>query len=577
MKRMRFIGGLSIAILGLLLTFSSSETLGQPDPKKENPFGKEGPFGKDGPFGKGGFGGPGGGTREIIKDYDKDGDGKLNTDERKVAREAMKKGGGGGFGKGGFGKGGFGKGGEAGKPGPKVTPEEVKNYPDAKFYDPKVLRTIFIEFDNKTDWEQELADFYHTDVKVPANITVDGKKYSGVGISFRGASSYFTVGAGSKRSLNLDVNFTDDKQRLYGYKSLNLLNSHEDPTMMSTVLYSHIAGQYIPTPKANFVKVVINGESWGVYASVQQFNKEFTSENFKSTKGARWKVKGSPGGGGGLDYLGDKIESYKSRYDMKAGDEKDWKAFIELLKVLNQTPADKLEEALKPILDVEGVLMFLALDNALINCDGYWIRASDYSIYRDEKGKFHILPHDMNEAFRPAMGPGFGGGGPGGKGGFGPPGGGFPGFPGGGDAPPFPKDGPPMGKDGPMGKGGFGGGRGNVELDPLVGITDARKPLRSKLLAVPAFKKQYLANVKKIAEESLDWKKLGPVVADYRKLIEKEVEADTRKLESYSAFKATTADEPPASGFGGGFPLKTFAENRRKYLLSHDEIKKLSP
>ena len=34
---------------------------------------------------------------------------------------------------------------------------------------------------------------------------------------------------------------------------------------------------------------------------------------------------------------------------------------------------------------------------ALVNSDGYWTRASDYSIYQDEKGRFHVIPHDMNE------------------------------------------------------------------------------------------------------------------------------------------------------------------------------------
>ena len=31
----------------------------------------------------------------------------------------------------------------------------------------------------------------------------------------------------------------------------------------------------VPAPKANFVRLVINGENWGIYANVQQFNKDF--------------------------------------------------------------------------------------------------------------------------------------------------------------------------------------------------------------------------------------------------------------------------------------------------------------
>jgi spore coat protein CotH len=580
-----------------------------------------------GGFGKGkGFGPPGGQERKLVKDFDKNGDGWLNAEERKPARETAKSGGKGGFG----GPKGFGKGGEAGRPGPKVKPEEVKNFPDAKLYDPSVLRTIFLEFEN-ADWEAEMQDFHGTDVDVPATATVDGKKYANVGVHFRGMSSYMGVGMGSKRSLNLSFDMADDQQRLLGYKTLNLLNAHEDPSLMSSVLYAHIANQYIPAPKANFVKVVINGESWGVYASVQQFDKVFLSEHYKTTKGTRWKVRGSPGGRGGLEYFGDNVEDYKRVFQIKSDDKPEaWKALVNFCKVLNQTPPDRLEEALKPIADVDNILWFLALDVALINGDGYWVRSSDFNIYLDEKGKFRLIPHDMNEAFRPAGGPGGGfvvrlpapgevlpaplqdmlrlteeqkkrladiqkdtdakiekllteeqrkqfkemkdragnvfGGPPGGPGGFGPPG--WPGGPPGGF-------GPPGGGPGGM----AGSGRG-VELDPLVGLTDASKPLRSKLLAVPAFRAKYLANVRKIAEESLDWKKLGPVVVQFRKLIEKEVEMDTRKLASFDAFQRATS-EGSAGGSGptvvvGVIPgsLRHFAEQRQKFLLSHPEVKK---
>ena len=51
------------------------------------------------------------------------------------------------------------------------------------------------------------------------------------------------------------------------------------------------------------------------------------------------------------------------------------------------------------------MLRFLAVDIALVNTDGYWTRASDYSIYQDVKGQFHVIPHDMNEALINEGGP----------------------------------------------------------------------------------------------------------------------------------------------------------------------------
>ncbi len=232
-----------------------------------------------------------GGNRELVKQFDKDGDGKLNEAERAEARKS-----GGGGGRGGFPGGGrMGRGAntEPPQPGQKLTPADVKNYPDQDLYDLATVRTLFFTFPND-DWEKELEAFNNTDVEVPATLLVDGKKYEGVGIHFRGMSSFGMVPTGYKRSFNVSIGFTDDKLKLYGYKTLNLLNAHEDPSFMSSVLYSHIARQYIPAPKANFVRVVINGESWGIYANVEQFNKDFLKENYASTQGTRWKVQAAP-------------------------------------------------------------------------------------------------------------------------------------------------------------------------------------------------------------------------------------------------------------------------------------------
>src|SRR5262249_50235848 len=108
---------------------------------------------------------------------------------------------------------------------------------------------------------------------------------------------------------------------------------------------------------------------------------------------------------------------------------------------------------------------------------------------------------------------------------------------------------------------------------------NARTPLRSRLLKVPSLRARYLTHVRTIAEDWLDWAKLGPVVGRYRALIEKDVEADTRKLSSTEAFQSAAADEAaPAEATPRGRPsmsLRQFAERRRAYLLDYPEIKTL--
>lgn len=523
----------------------------------------------------GGAGGPGGrgfGQQEVklLKQFDQDGDGILNAAERKAAREYVatqpRRG------RGMFGRGGGGNQ-EPPAPGPKLKPSDVKAYGSEPLYETGVLRTLFLEFED-ADWEKALADFYHSDVDVPAKLTVDGKVFKTIGVKFRGASSFMAVPEGRKRSLSLSINFTDDEQRLGGYRTLNLLNSHQDPTFLRTALYMHIARQYIPAPKVNYMRVVINGESWGVYPNSEHFNADFINEWFGTTKGARWKVPGSPMGRGGLDYLGDDPAAYKRIYEIKTKDDpKVWADFIKLCKTLSETPGAQLEKVLEPQLDIDGALKFLALDKVLINNDGYWIRMSDYSIYQDVKGKFHVIPHDANETMQAMEGGRGGRGGPGGFGpppgrGFGPPPGDFPDFGPGGRGPGF---GPP-----PAGEGG--GER--VDLDPLAGSDDANKPLISKLLAVPALRAKYLGYVRDIAEKWLDWNKLGPLAQQYQAVIAEDVKRDTRKLNTTASFtEGVTAAKVEAGGRMGvgaapNMSLKTFAEKRREYLLNHAEVKK---
>ncbi len=425
-------------------------------------------------------------------------------------------------------------------PGPRLAADAVRTYRDEPFYDTSVLRTLFLQFEN-ADWEKELSDFYNSDVDVPALLTVDGRQYRDVGVRFRGMSSFAFVSEGSKRSLNVSIDFADDNQRLMGFRTLNLLNANSDPTFVRALLYSHIARQYVPAARINYVRVVINGESWGVYLNAEQFNSDFVRDRFKDKGGARWKVPGSPIGRGGMTYLGETADAYRGIYDIKSrDDQQSWRRLIEMFRVLNQTPPDRLEAALSPLLDIDGALKFLAIEVALVNTDGYWTRASDYNIYLDGQGRVHVLPHDMNEGLEEeGGGPGGGPGGPpGGRGGFQLP----PGI----QLPPgfqFPTT--------------FG--QAGAELDPLVGLDDMSKPLRSKLLAVPALRTKYLGYVREIADKWLDWRTLEPLIKQYQSVIAADVKADSRKLYTTAAF--TSAVDR------GDESLKSFVDRRRAFLL----------
>ena len=525
------------------------------------------------PGGRGGAG-PGRQDLKVVEQFDKDGDGKLNDEERAKARVYVKEQGSSNRRRGRR-PGGGGEPRDRNQAAPEIRgPADVKDFPGKSLYDTSILRTIFIKFP-RDDWETELADFYRTDVEMPIDMTVDGKTYEEVGIQFRGNSSFFGVSAGQKRSFNIRMEY-GSHDGLYGYKTLNLLNSHADPSFLRHVLFDHVAGRYLPTSKANYVKLVINGVSWGIYLNIQQYNKDFLSDWYDTKGGIRWKVPANPQRAPGLRYFGENLDDYKSYIHLKTTEapESSWNEILELSKLLDETPADRVEEVLGKVLNIDRALWFIAIDNLLMDGDGYVSRGSDFLMYQDPGGRINLMPYDSNETF----GLHGGGGGPGGS------------RRGRGRRPGDAGGGRPSGPFGrPPRLGGSGESRrpspppqaagrdsGQFSQSPLEFENSRERPLISKLLSAPSLKARYLAHVKTILDESLDWKILGPVVEGYRSVLGNEIAKDTTKLYPTEAYEQGvdgnyTGGRRPVTG------IKSFITGRRSYLLKHPALLKPAP
>ncbi len=415
----------------------------------------------------------------------------------------------------------------------EVAKDSVKHYADRDLYDLTVIRTVFLDFAN-ANWSEDMKLFYRTDIDEPATATLDGVASPGVGVHFRGSSSYFSVVNRDKKSMSLSFDHEDDKQRWGGLKSVNLLSGHADPSYMRSVLFAHIVGKYVKSPKACFVHLVINGESWGLYINDQQLNKDFIKQAFATKKGSRWKIGPNFNGEAALAYQGAEVKDYSTNYELKSGSKKkSWRALIKLCKTLSQSSPEQLEKALPAMLDIDHALWYLALDNVLMDGDGYHYRGSDYAIYLHPNGKFYPLFRDNNESFNY-------GGGPGG-----------------------------FGRD----SGGRGGGRGRrprgAIMDPLKLADEERAALSSKMLAVPAWRAKYLDHCRELRDTWVNWQKVGPILAGWRKMIEPIVAKDDKGLYGYDAFKDALGE-----GSGRTPGLAKFFKERREFLDEVASLKK---
>lgn len=104
--------------------------------------------------------------------------------------------------------------------------------------------------------------------------------------------------------------------------------------------------------------------------------------------------------------------------------------------------------------------------------------------------------------------------------------------------------------------GGPGNGSG-ATLDLLVGLDDPSKPLRSKLLAVPALRAKYLQFCRDIATKWLDAGTFDPIATAFHERIAADVRMDTRKLASTEQFETGLQE------------LKAFVVARRAFVVGY--------
>ena len=75
-------------------------------------------------------------------------------------------------------------------------------------------------------------------------------------------------------------------------------------------------------------------------------------------------------------------------------------------------------------------------------------------------------------------------------------------------------------------------------MSPLVAADNRDRPLARALLSNPVWRARYLAHVRTITRNWMDWDKIGPVFRKYQKLIDADVKRDRKRLYGYAEFNS---------------------------------------
>jgi len=390
------------------------------------------------------------------------------------------------------------------------------------------------------DWEQKLDSLKMNgkDQRLAGTLVFDEKTYEGIGVRYKGNSSYFNVrkSGSSKLPFNIKVDYVIDAQTLPGkYGSLKLSNVFRDPSFLREVLSYEVARKYMPAPKANFVRLYVNDEFLGLYNSTESVDKKFLKENFGEKTGIFFKCdpswnatpKGSCPAGhkASLNYLSLDTLCYQGLYEIKS--EHGWGELVQLARTLKNRPGD-----LEQHLDVNAVLWMHAFNNVMVNLDSYAGRlCHNYYLYQDSFGIWHPILWDMNLSL-----------------------GGFR----------YDGTGTPLSN------------KKMQTLSPFLHYKTAERPLISVLLANPLYRKMYIAHVRTIMEDYLTNGELMRRAESLQKSIDHYVKTDENKLYSYEAFQQNLI-ETTTAGKSKIIGLKELVEGRTAYLSNHPLLKKPGP
>ena len=103
-------------------------------------------------------------------------------------------------------------------------------------------------------------------------------------------------------------------------------------------------------------------------------------------------------------------------------------------------------------------------------------------------------------------------------------------------------------------------------VSPITHENNRGRPLIKRLLSNPQWRARYLAHVRTVVNEWLEWEVLGPIVNEHIELIDTEVQQDDKKLYGYDEFKNGAPED-----------LRNFVNQRREYLLNHPELDRPTP
>ena len=242
---------------------------------------------------------------------------------------------------------------------------------------------------NITMGDAELATINdHADAELycECDVTAADQTVKSAGIKPRGNISYINEAGMKVYSFKLKFNKYTKGQKLNGLDELYLNNMSYDPSCCREYLayYLFSLENGVKAPLAQFARLTVNGEYYGLYLAVESADDSFLKRCFGDNDGNLFKA------GKGSAFISDDV----STFSLENGSDKAMKKLSALYEAL------MTGEDIKTVLDVESVLRYAAITSLICAQDSYLgAKAEGYFLYEKSDGALSIVPWDLKVSF----------------------------------------------------------------------------------------------------------------------------------------------------------------------------------
>ncbi len=274
----------------------------------------------------------------------------------------------------------------------------------ADLFNPQVVQRIDLDL-HSADWAQLRADF-QTNTYSPSDFSWNGMKVYNTGIRSHGIASR----SGQKPALKVDFNHYSSGQTFLGLKAIILKNLAQDASGIHEGVAMWFMSRFgIPAPHEAFATLFVNGEYAGLYGLVEYIDQTMVSRAFSDEDGSQNDVylyEFKKAAEWGLNYLGSDLDPYRPFFDPKTHESSSvetlYRPIENLVRVINESAPEDLSAKVGPLIDLDELVRYVALQNFISEQDGFTGRwgTNNFYLFRPKgKDQHRVIAWDEDLSF----------------------------------------------------------------------------------------------------------------------------------------------------------------------------------